>query len=288
MTSKILVTLSTSHFGTLAINSLLKKVPANNIIGTVRDLSKGAKLKEKGIEIRVGDYTKPETLKEAFKGVKKILFISSIPNEKYPRQNQHKNVVEAAKSCGVEFIVYTSFIHCDENKSALSLDHKFTEKLIKESGIKYTICRNNWYFENDALIWKKCGLEGKKLYNPLGKQKIGYALRREYAEAAAQALIINNPKPIYELAGKPVSFEEVGEALKKVSKKNFQIVNVSKEEFAGKLKEDGYPPEFIGMWSFMINDYANGCLNFGSNDFAEILGRNPTSLESSLEEILKE
>ena len=169
MTSKILVTLATSHFGTLAINSLLKKVPANSIIGTVRDLSKGAKLKEKGIEIRVGDYTKPETLKEAFKGVKKILFISSIPNEKYPRQNQHKNVVEAAKSCGVEFIVYTSFIHCDENKSALSLDHKFTEKLIKESGIKYTICRNNWYFENDALIWKKCGLEGKTLYNPLGK-----------------------------------------------------------------------------------------------------------------------
>ena len=90
------------------------------------------------------------------------------------------------------------------------------------------------------------------------------------------------------MAGKPVTFEEVGEALKKVSKKDFQIVNVSKDEFAGKLKEDGYPPEFIGMWSFMINDYANGCLNFGSNDFSEILGRNPTSLESSLEEILKE
>ena len=97
MTStKILVTLSNSHFGTLAINSLPKKVPAKDIIGTVRDLSKGVKLKEKGIEIRVGDYTKPETLKEAFKGVKKILFISSIPNEKYPRQNQHKNVIEAA------------------------------------------------------------------------------------------------------------------------------------------------------------------------------------------------
>ena len=73
MASKILVTLANSHFGSLAINSLLKKVTANNIIGTVRDLSKGAKLKEKGIEIRVGDYTKPETLKEAFKGVKNII-----------------------------------------------------------------------------------------------------------------------------------------------------------------------------------------------------------------------
>ena len=32
------------------------------------------------------------------------------------------------------------------------------------------------------------------------------ALRRVYAEAATQALIINNPKPIYELTGKPVTF----------------------------------------------------------------------------------
>ena len=138
-TSKILVTLANRNFGTLAINSLLKKIPAKNIIGTVRDLSKGTKLKEKGIEIRIADYTKPETLKESFKGVKKLLFISSLPNEKYPRQKQHKNVVEAAKSCGVEFIVYTSFINCDKNASNLSLDHKFTENLIKESGIKYTI-----------------------------------------------------------------------------------------------------------------------------------------------------
>ena len=76
--------------------------------------------------------------------------------------------------------------------------------------------------------------------------------------------------------------------MKKVSKKDFPIINVSKEEFALKLKEEGYPEDFIGMWSSMINDYIKGCLNFESNDFYEILGRNPTSLESSLEEILKE
>ena len=76
---KYLVTLANSHFGTLAIETLLKEVPAKNIIGTVRDLKKGEKLKAKGIEIRVADYSKPETLKEAFKGVDKLLFISSIP-----------------------------------------------------------------------------------------------------------------------------------------------------------------------------------------------------------------
>ena len=186
MTSeKYLVTLANSHFGSLAIDFLLKEVPPKDIIATVRDLKKGEKFKEKGIEVRLADYSKQETLKEAFKGVDKILFISSIPGQAVSRENQHKNVVEAAKACGVKFIVYTSIIKGDKNEALLSADHKYTEKIIKESGIKHTFCRNNWYFENDELLWKLCGNEGKILYDPLGNQKIGYALRREYAEAAA-------------------------------------------------------------------------------------------------------
>lgn len=162
MTSeKYLVTLANSHFGSLAIDFLLKEVPPKDIIATVRDLKKGEKFKEKGIEVRLADYSKQETLKEAFKGVDKILFISSIPGQEVSRENQHKNVVEAAKACGVKFIVYTSIIKGDKNEALLSADHKYTEKLIKESGIKHSICRNNWYFENDELLWKLCGNEGK-------------------------------------------------------------------------------------------------------------------------------
>ena len=288
MTSeKYLVTLANSHFGSLAIDFLLKEVPVKDIIATVRDLKKGEKFKEKGIEVRLADYSKPETLKEAFKGVDKILFISSIPGQAVSRENQHKNVVEAAKACGVKFIVYTSIIKGDKNEALLSADHKYTEKIIKESGIKHTFCRNNWYFENDELLWKLCGNEGKILYDPLGNQKIGYALRREYAEAAAKVLTHKNPKEIYELTGKPRSLKEIGEAIKKITKKDFKIIEISKEKMAEKMKEEGYPELIVGTWSFMINDYLKGCLNFESDDFAEILGRPLTSLEDSLKELLK-
>ena len=288
MTSeKYLVTLANSHFGSLAIDFLLKEVPPKDIIATVRDLKKGEKFKEKGIEVRLADYSKQETLKEAFKGVDKILFISSIPGQEVSRENQHKNVVEAAKACGVKFIVYTSIIKGDKNEALLSADHKYTEKIIKESGIKHTFCRNNWYFENDELLWKLCGNEGKILYDPLGNQKIGYALRREYAEAAAKVLTHKNPKEIYELTGKPRSLKEIGEAIKKITKKDFKIIEISKEKMAEKMKEEGYPELIVGTWSFMINDYLKGCLNFESDDFAQILGRPLTSLEDSLKELLK-
>ena len=196
-------------------------------------------------------------------------------------------MVEAAKACGVKFIVYTSIIKGDKNEALLSADHKNTEKIIKESGIKHSICRNNWYFENDELLWKLCGNEGKNLYDPLGNQKIGYALRREYAEAAAKVLTHKNPKEIYELTGKPRSLKEIGEAIKKITKKDFKIIESSKEKMAEKMKEEGYPELIVGTWSFMINDYLKGCLNFESDDFAEILGRPLTSLEDSLKELLK-
>ena len=288
MTSeKYLVTLANSHFGSLAIDFLLKEVPPKDIIATVRDLKKGEKFKEKGIEVRLADYSKQETLKEAFKGVDKILFISSIPGQEVSRENQHKNVVEAAKACGVKFIVYTSIIKGDKNEALLSADHKYTEKIIKESGIKHTFCRNNWYFENDELLWKLCGNKGKILYDSLGNQKIGYALRREYAEAAAKVLTHKNPKEIYELTGKPRSLKEIGEAIKKITKKDFKIIEISKEKMAEKMKEEGYPELIVGTWSFMINDYLKGCLNFESDDFAQILGRPLTSLEDSLKELLK-
>ena len=283
---KYLITLASSHFGTLAIDFLLKEIPAKKIIATVRDAKKGEKLKEKGIEIRIADYSKPETLKEAFKGVDKLLFISGIPGQAVPRDVQHKNVIEAAKACGIKYIAYTSLINCEKNPAILSGDHKATEKMLKESGIKYTLLRNNWYLENDELLWKLCANEGKDLYNALGEQKIGYALRREYAEAAAKIMAKKNPKEIYELTGKPRTLKEVGETLKKIAKKDFKIVDVPKEKMAEKMKEAGYPEYILGTWSFMINDYLKGCLNFESNDLKEALGREPTSLEDGLKELL--
>ena len=56
---------------------------------------------------------------------------------------------------------------------------------------------------------------------------------------------------------------------------------------AEKMKAEGYPEIIVGTWSFMINDYLKGCLNFETNDFAEILGSELLSLEDSLKELLK-
>ena len=53
------------------------------------------------------------------------------------------------------------------------------------------------------------------------------------------------------------------------------------------MKDEGYDEYIVGTWSFMINDYLKGCLNFESNDLKDVLGREPVSLEEGLKELLK-
>ena len=53
--SKILVTGATGTFGKSAINFLLKKNTGDTIAALVRNPDKAADLKEKGVEIRIGE-----------------------------------------------------------------------------------------------------------------------------------------------------------------------------------------------------------------------------------------
>ena len=43
----------------------------------------------------------------------------------------------------------------------------------------------------------------------------------------------------------------------------------------GESDKEGYDEYIVGTWSFMINDYLKGCLNFESNDLKDVLGREP-------------
>ena len=94
---RLFVTGSTGQLGQLVVAALLGSVPASQIMAGVRDVeSEGAqRLRAKGVEVRVADYSRPDTLATAFAGVDRLLLISS--NELGQREAQHRNVIDAAK-----------------------------------------------------------------------------------------------------------------------------------------------------------------------------------------------
>lgn len=282
---KYAISAATGHFGQIAIRELLKEVSASDVIAIVRNPDKAKKVLPAGIEIRQADYTDKGALVKALKGINKLLFISSVPGGKVSREVQHQNVVEAAKEDGVEYLAYTSFADADHAQSALSSDHKFTERIIKESGLKYSFLRNAWYLENE-MSYLKAGAAGKDAVYAAGDGKIGFALEREYAVAAAKVMILDSAKNVYEFGGKPVTYAELGQAVKEVTGQKFEFKNVSDDEYRQSLIDAGFDEITAGIFVGMQDMMRAGELDVPSSDLPDVLGHEVTLLTDAIKEVL--
>lgn len=278
---KILLTGATGHFGGKVVEALLKKVSADKIAVSVRNPEKAKHLADQGIEVRQGDFDKPETLDSAFKGVDRLLIVST-NGDNETRIRQHKNAVEAAKRTGVKYIAYTSVANAAESELFLAIVHKTTEEAIKATGIPYTFLRNNWYLENEKSSIKSA-LAGAPWLTSAKTGKVGWALRQEYAEAAATALAEQgHENKIYELSGKPLSQEEIVKIVEKLSGKNIEIKYVNDEEYTEIIKGAGVPEAIIPMLVSIQQDIRKGTLDVESDDFTKLLGRPATSVEDGI------
>ena len=142
----IVVTGATGKLGRLVVEELLKKLPPRELAVVVRTPAKAADLAARGVEVRQGDYARPETLVPALAGAEKILLISS--SEVGRRTAQHAAVIDAARTAAPRLLAYTSLLHADTARMGLAAEHKATEAAIRASGLPFVFLRNGWYLEN--------------------------------------------------------------------------------------------------------------------------------------------
>lgn len=287
----ILITGATGHYGTTVINSLLQKgIKAHQISALVRDLEKAEDLKNKGIRIKVGDYSDYESLVDAFEGTDTLLFISG--TDIASRLHQHENVVRAAKSVGIQHIVYTSFQRRDETDSSplglLAHSHLLTEKWLKESGLAYTVLKNNLYMDFlPSFIGEKV-LETGVIYLPAGNGKISVALRSEYAEATANILVepARHRNKMYDFTNvEAFGYDQVANYISEITGKTIQYHSPTVDEFTQTLAKAGVPSEGIDILSSFSVAQEQGELDVTSTDLENLLGRKPTTLKAYLETV---
>ncbi len=148
--SKILITGASGQYGRAATDRLIAKGRAADLILMTRTPAKLADREAQGCDVRYGDYDKPETLAAAVRGADKMLLISG--TRVGARVIQHKAAIDAAAAAGVLHILYTSFIGIDDpaNPAEVRHDHIETERLIRASGMAWTMMRDAQYA--DAMI----------------------------------------------------------------------------------------------------------------------------------------
>ncbi len=284
----ILVTGATGQLGTIIVENLLKKTSANQIVAFVRDESKAADLKERGVDIRVGSYDDTASLDKAMQGIEKALLIAATDEDK--RLQQHQNVVDAAKKAGVQCIAYTSRTLKDRSTMANKLmeGHFQTEDYIKESGLTYTIFRNVLYMDTiPQFVGEKVFDRG--IYLPAGQGKVAYALRSEMGEAIASVLLedgCNNR--IYKFTGsESYSFDDVATTLTNLSGKEVKYTPAEKSAFEAQMKERGLPETMVQRVVGFLTDIKNGQEEEVNPDLENQLGRKPASLKEGLKALFK-
>jgi NAD(P)H dehydrogenase (quinone) len=273
----IIVTGASGQLGRLVVTALLRKLPASEIGVAVRNPAKVADLAALGVDVRVADYDKPETLESAFKGADKLLLISA--NEVGRRLPQHRAVIEAAKRAGVGLLAYTSILRADTSPLPLAIEHKETEQLIRASGIPFVLLRNGWYTEN-YLANVPSAVELGAVFGSAGEGRISSAARVDYADAAVAVLTQGNQAGrVYELAGdESYSLAEFAAEIGKYAGKEIIYKNLPEADFKAALLGVGLPAWLATLIAESDVGASKGGLFDDSHQLSELMGRPTTPL----------
>ncbi|USD61349.1 SDR family oxidoreductase [Vibrio sp. SCSIO 43140] len=239
---KIAVTAASGQLGAAIVKATVEVVSSENVVALARTPSKAEHL---GVEVRPGDYNDRDQLTASLQGIDALLIVSGMDAPE-KRIEQHRNVIEAAKSAGVKKLVYTSVQGAEEGTafSPVIQSNRQTEQDVRESGLEWVIGRNGIYIEPDIEYiesYKKLG----KIINCAGDGRCGYTTRSELACAYARMLTEDKHNgETYNLHGEALTQYQLADYLNSAFKTTLSYQPMSVEDYRlDRIAELG---DFIG------------------------------------------
>ncbi len=277
----IAITGASGQLGRLAISHLKTLTDPSHIRALARDPSKIADL---GVEGRLFDYTKPDTMQEALTGVQTLVLISS--NDFNDRLGQHRAVIDAVHNAGVTRVIYTSILNADRSPMLLAGDHRDTEALIAGSGVPAAILRNGWYTEN----WTGSlggAIAAGALIGAAGNARFTPATRADFAEALAIVAADPARVGVLELAGdESITLTDLAAEVSRQTGKAIPYNDLAGEVYQGILESFGLPAGFAQMLVDVDQKAHEGWLADDSGTLSDLLGRPTTPLATAVQHAL--
>ncbi|MBS0613471.1 MAG: SDR family oxidoreductase [Proteobacteria bacterium] len=285
---KTLITGASGNFGSMTVERLLKRMRPTDLILMTRKPEKLAALAKLGCEVRFGDFDHPESLLPAARGAEQMLLISG--HKVGHRIKQHGDAIAAAKQAGVRHIVYTSYFGSDAGNTALvCIDHHGTEKLLKASGLDYTILRDGMYADSIFNAAMPAAIATGKWHMCAGDGKVNLVDRVDCVDSAVAVLSsAGHANKTYNIVGPELwSFPQMAALTAELSGRPVQVIQLSEEKMYEFLDSVGIPrtavKEFnVGGFEWCSDDMIsyeretrNGRFAVLSDDVERLTGRKP-------------
>lgn len=281
----LLVTGATGQFGGVVAETLLARGLAGQLAVSVRNPELASGLAARGVDVRQGDFDQPDSLVRAFAGVDRLLLVST-NGDSATRIRQHTAAVRAAQAAGVGLIAYTSIVNATQNPLSLAEVHRATEEAIRATGIPFAFLRNNWYLENE-LGAVQAALAGAPVSTSAGAGQVGWALRADYAQAAAAALAgERRESTIYELSGPLATYDDLAAALSQALGRPVPVEKIGDGAYGEYLASAGLPGFLVPLFVEFAAQIRAGALAVASDDLPKLLGRPATPLSEALGQLV--
>lgn len=273
----LLVTGASGHLGRRVLELLLE-AQAGTIIAATRTPEKLADFAARGVIVRHADFEDPASLAEAFKGVNRLLLISTdavgVPGL---RIMQHLNAVKAADEAGVSHVVYTSLMNPEPGTPVLlAPDHHATEQALAESRLGWTVLRESLYAENLIGVVAQAEQLGH-VFSAAGDGKAAYITREDCARASAAALsaAFEGRRTLDITGPEALSQADVAALASKLTGKEITYVPLPQGVLIDNMLKAGLPQPIAELIASFDAAVAQGLLGTVSNTVEELTGQKP-------------
>ncbi|MFJ2757343.1 SDR family oxidoreductase [Nocardioides sp. NPDC087217] len=276
----IAITGASGQLGRLVADQLLTTVDPAELVLLTRDPAKLADYAERGADVRAADFSKPDELVEAFAGVERVLLIST--DAVGARVEGHLAAIDAAVKAGVRHMAYTSVSGpTADNPAGVVADHAATEEALRESGLAWTMLRNNLYADMQVDSVAQAAATGQLVTN-FGDGGAAYVTRADCAAVAAGVLTGEGHEgKAYDVTG-PHAYTaaDLAELATEKSGKPVEVVQVDDEAYTAGLVSAGLPDFIAPLLTSFGTATRLGKLATVTDIVEQVGGRKPTPLSA--------
>jgi NAD(P)H dehydrogenase (quinone) len=272
--SVIAITGSTGHVGGRVAAHLADLAP--RLI--VRDSSRAPRID--GATVAVCEYSDAAASLSALAGVDLLFMVSAAEAE--DRREQHRTFIRAAADAGVKHIVYTSFFGAHPDAVfTLGRDHADAEAAIRESGMAFTILRDNFYSDLLPYFADDAGV----IRGPAGDGLVAAVARADVADVAATVLRVpaDHSGLTYELTGpEALSMAQIAERAGDAIGRRLSYEPETVDEAYASRAHYGAAQWQLDAWVSTYVAIAAGEVARVTSDVRRVTGHEPRTIEQAL------